>query len=75
MGATWYYMASSWIRKGRRVGPITEAELLARIDKGKILPETLLQSSKTREKWVPMKAIGPAMARWKKLHPDEASQP
>jgi hypothetical protein len=68
-------MTSSWIRKGRRVGPITEQELLTRIDKGKILPETLLQSSKTKEKWVPMKAIGPAMARWKKIHPDKASQP
>ncbi len=73
MGASWYYMASSWIRKGRRVGPITEAELLARIDRGKILPETLLQSSKTKEKWVPMKSIGPAMDRWKTSHPDEAS--
>ncbi len=24
MGAGWYYMANGWMRKGRRVGPITK---------------------------------------------------
>ena len=70
MASGWYYMASGWIRKGR-VGPISESELLMRIDKGKISPDTLLQSSKTKGKWVPMNSIGPAMKRWKQLHPDE----
>ncbi len=70
MGVGWYYMASGWIRKGRRVGPITETDLLVRIDKGKISPETLVQSIKTKGKWVPMNTIGPAMKRWRELHPE-----
>ena len=71
MGTAWYYMSSGWLRKARRVGPISEADLLSRIDNGKIVPETLLQSAKTKGKWVPMNSIGPAMKRWKKAHPDE----
>ena len=70
MGSQWYYMTRSWIRKSRRVGPISENDLLLRIDQGKISPETLLQSSKTKGKWVPMNAIAPAMKRWKQSHPD-----
>ena len=73
MGAGWYYMASGWMRKARRVGPISEADLLHRIEQGKISPETLLQSSKTKGKWVPMNSIAPAMKRWKELHPEEHS--
>lgn len=73
MGADWYYMASGWIRKARRVGPISESDLLHRIDQGKISPETLLQSSKTRGKWVPMNTIAPAMKRWKQSHPEPHS--
>lgn len=73
MGAEWYYMAHGWIRKARRVGPISEADLLLRIDQGKISPETLLQSVKTRGKWVPMNSIKPAMQRWKKSHPETHS--
>lgn len=69
MGTGWYYMGTSWLRKTRRVGPISEAQLLERIDRGKIEPETLVQSSKTKNKWVPMSKIGPAMKRWQKLHP------
>lgn len=71
MESGWYYMASGWIRKSRRVGPISEAELLNQIDKGNISPETLLQSSKTRMKWVPMNTVAPAMERWRKMHPDQ----
>ena len=72
MGTGWYYMASGWLRKSRRVGPISESDLLTRIDQGKIEPETLVQSSKTKNKWVPMKTIGPAMKRWEKQHPSRA---
>ena len=72
MADGWYYMASGWIRKGRRVGPISDHDLLVHIESGKISPETLLQSVKTKGKWVPMNTIGPAMKRWKELHPDEA---
>ena len=71
MSVGWYYMAHGWFHKGRRVGPITEADLLHRIDQGKIQPETLLQSDKTRGKWVPMNTVGPAMKRWKAAHPEE----
>ena len=72
MSATWYYMARGWLfQKGRRVGPISEHDLLARIDQGKIVPDTLLQSSKTKGKWVPMNSVAPAMNRWKQMHPDE----
>ena len=60
----WYYMATSWWRKSHRVGPISESDLLLRIDKGEIEPSTLVQSSKTRGKWVPMNSVGPAMDRW-----------
>ena len=68
----WYYMASGWLRKSRRVGPISDTDLLAKIEAGKIEPDTLVQSNKTKGKWVPMKSIGPAMKRWRKLHPAEA---
>ena len=71
MSAGWYYMASGWLNKSRRVGPINEADLLAQIDKGKISPETLVQSSKTKGKWVPMNTIGPAMKRWRESHPED----
>jgi hypothetical protein len=74
MSAEWFYMASGWLRKAKRVGPISESELLARIDKGQIEPETLVQSPKTRNKWVHMYKVGPAMDRWKKAHPERADQ-
>ncbi|MEM6689632.1 MAG: DUF4339 domain-containing protein [Planctomycetota bacterium] len=70
MSAGWYYMASGWFQKNKRVGPISDAELLMRIDTGKILPETLLQSDKTRGKWVPMSNIHSAMKRYKRSHPE-----
>jgi len=71
MGVEWYYMASGWFNKSKRIGPISESDLLLRIDAGKILPQTLLQSSKTRGRWVPMNTVGPAMKRWMKAHPPE----
>ena len=73
MESGWYYMASGWIRKARRVGPISEAEMLAQIDKGKINPETLVQSNKTKGKWVPMNTVAPAMERWRKLNPEDGA--
>ncbi|MEL6108838.1 MAG: DUF4339 domain-containing protein [Planctomycetota bacterium] len=72
MSTKWFYMASGWLRKSRRVGPISEADLLAHIDKGHIEPNTLLQSSKTRGQWVRMEKVGPAMARWRTIHPESA---
>ncbi|TWT93333.1 DUF4339 domain-containing protein [Stieleria varia] len=70
MTADWFYMGTGWLRKSRRVGPISEADLLHRIDKGQIEPDTLVQSSKTRGKWVKMEKVGPAMKRWLAAHPD-----
>ena len=70
MATQWFYMGSSWLRKARRVGPITEADLLHRIDKGQIDPETLVQSTKTKGKWIPMGKVGPAMKRWRQQHPE-----
>ncbi|MEM9587359.1 MAG: DUF4339 domain-containing protein [Planctomycetota bacterium] len=67
-------MVRGWIRKKRKVGPISESDLLLRIDRGKISPDTLLQSSKTKGKWVPMKSVPPAMKHWKKLHPSGTSR-
>lgn len=70
MSSQWYYMVSGWIRKTHPVGPITEAELLERIATGKICPETLLKSDKTRNKWVPMNSVLPAMEHWQHTHPE-----
>lgn len=71
MSTQWFYMGTGWLRKSRRVGPISESDLLQRIDKGQIEPETLVQSSKTRGKWVKMEKVGPAMKHWRKSHPEE----
>ncbi len=67
MSAEWYYMESGWIRKAKRIGPITETDLLNRIENGRIQPHTLVQSSKTKGKWVPMSLIEPAMERYKAM--------
>lgn len=75
MSADWYYMSSGWIRKTKRVGPITEPELLARIDDGRILPHTLVQSVKTKGKWIPMSLVEPAMDRYKALLAKSEKQP
>lgn len=70
MKADWFYMSSGWFHKAKRVGPLSDHDLLLRIDQGKIQPETLVQSHKTRQRWVPMSTVGPAMARWRTSHPD-----
>ncbi|QDV61819.1 MULTISPECIES: DUF4339 domain-containing protein [Crateriforma] len=70
MSAQWFYMKPRWFRTAKTVGPISESDLLHRIDAGKILPSTMLRSCKTREKWVPMSSIKPALIRWRKHHPD-----
>ncbi|QDT60444.1 hypothetical protein SV7mr_29670 [Stieleria bergensis] len=70
MSATWYYITSGWLGRSKRVGPVSEAELLQLIEKGTIEPTTLLQSPKTKERWVPMSKVKPAMERWKSLHPE-----
>ncbi|MGV3484248.1 MAG: DUF4339 domain-containing protein [Planctomycetaceae bacterium] len=65
----WYYMKRRWLGGTRKVGPLSDSDLLLRIDQGKITPETLLLSMKTKHKWVRMEEIGPAMKHWRQLHP------
>jgi hypothetical protein len=70
MSADWYFIKHGWFHHNSRVGPLSETDLLARIDKGEIEPETLLQSdSKTKGKWVRMREVPPALDRWVQRHP------
>ena len=73
MSADWYFMKSGFFVKHKKVGPINETDLLVRIEKGEMNPETLLSStSKTKGHWVHMKEIKPAIKHWKTHHPDAA---
>ncbi len=73
MSADWYFMKSGWFGSSRRIGPISEVDLISRIDHGDISPETLMQSeTKTKGKWIKMREVGPAMRRWKDLHPKQS---
>jgi hypothetical protein len=74
MSADWYFIKKgSFFRTGRRVGPMSESNLLIRIEKGEVQPETLLSSAmKTKGHWVPMKTIKPAINHWKTHHPGAA---
>lgn len=49
--------------------------LLDRIDRGQITPQTLLMSSKTRQRWVEMRSVPPAMERWKTLQAKTKVEP
>lgn len=69
MSSDWYYMKRRWIGGTKKVGPLSEHDLLLRIERGEITPETLLYSEKTKHHWVKMEQVGPAMKRWKSLHP------
>ena len=74
MSADWYFMKSGLFYRRKRIGPICEMELLKRIEKGELNPETLMCStSKTHGHWMPMRDIKPAIAHWKKSHPDAAA--
>lgn len=70
MSADWYFMKRRWIGGTKKVGPLSENDLLTRIDNEEIHPETLLMSeSKTKAHWVKMSEVGPAIKRWRKNHP------
>jgi hypothetical protein len=69
MSGDWFYMKRRWIGGTQKVGPLSDSDLLMRIDEGQIQPDTLLLSGKTKNKWVKMEDIGPAIKRWRKLHP------
>jgi hypothetical protein len=69
MTATWFYMKRRWLGGTKKMGPLSEHDLLLRIDNGEITPETLLCSEKTKNHWVKMDQVGPALERWQARHP------
>jgi len=69
MSADWFYLKRRWFGGTKKVGPLAESDLLVRIDKGEITPTTMLISAKTKNRWVKMEEIGPALKQWKKGHP------
>ncbi|MCA9194953.1 MAG: hypothetical protein KDB03_24445 [Planctomycetales bacterium] len=75
MSADWYFMKSGFLfRRQRRVGPICEMELLTRIEKGEVTPDTMMSStSKTHGHWIAMREIKPAIKHWNSTHPDAAA--
>jgi len=62
MSADWFYIGrGGFFRRKKAIGPVTEAEILARIGAGEIVPETLVRSEqKTRNRWVAMQKVAPA---------------
>lgn len=70
MSADWYYIKHHWVFGSKKVGPVSEHELLSKIDSGEITPQTLLMSSKTRDHWVKMSEIASAYKRWRQSHPE-----
>ena len=70
MSADWYYMKHRRLLGSIKVGPVSEQEVLQKIDSGEINPQTLLMSSKTHEHWVKMSEISTAYKRWLKSHPE-----
>lgn len=75
MSADWFFVRHGWfyslLHKGKKIGPIDEHDFLLRIDRGEILPDTLVQSAlKTRGRWVRMAKVKPALERWKRTHPE-----
>jgi len=55
MSADWFLnMSSGMVHKAKRVGPISEQDLLRRIDNRQNSTETLIQKSQEHvERWVP----------------------
>ena len=69
MSADWFFLRHGWFRRGKKIGPIDEHDLLLRIDRGEIQPDTLVQSEvKTRGRWIRMDKVEPAYERWKRTH-------
>jgi hypothetical protein len=69
MSADWYFMKSGWFGRSKRVGPLTDQDLIAKIERGDIKPETLMRSeTKTRGRWIRMTEVGPAFQKWQTLH-------
>lgn len=72
MSADWYFMSSTFFGGRKTVGPISETDLIHKIEKGKIKPDTMISStSKTHGHWVKMGEIRVAKKVWDKSHPTE----
>lgn len=69
MSADWFYLKRRWFGGTKKIGPLDDQDLLVRIDNGDIKPDTLLISAKTRNRWVKMEEVGPALKRYRKGHP------
>jgi len=69
MSADWFYLKRRWFGGTKKMGPLDDQDLLVRIDNGDIKPDTLLISAKTRNRWVKMEEVGPALKRYRKGHP------
>jgi hypothetical protein len=71
MSADWFYIGRGGIfRRKKTIGPLSNQEVLSRIDAGEITPETLLRSQqKTRDRWVEMKTVGPAYEHYQRTQP------
>jgi hypothetical protein len=69
MSADWYFMKKGFFGTHKTVGPISEIDLCAKIEKGEINPETMLSSTtKTHGHWLKMKDIRVAKKHWDKTH-------
>ena len=70
MSADWYFMKTGFFGSHKTVGPISENEMLERIGKGEVAPETKISStSKTHGHWLSMREIRPAFKHWQQTHP------
>ena len=45
MSADWFYLKTGFFRTHKTVGPLSEPDLLSKISKGEIRPDTMLSSS------------------------------
>jgi len=69
MSADWFFMKRRWFGGAKKVGPLSDHDLLLRIDSGEIKPDTLVSGGKTKHRWVKMEEIGPALKHYQKTHP------
>jgi hypothetical protein len=68
MSTDWFVIRrAGFFRRKKAIGPLSEREVLSRIDSGEIQPQTLMRSErKTRDRWVEMHQVGPALAHFQK---------
>lgn len=70
MSADWFYMTTGFFGGHKTVGPVSEVDLMKKIEDGKVTPETMVSStSKTHGHWIRMKEIRAAKKIWDKAHP------